>query len=136
MGALCYLMPLRILPEKLQHGDKNAYRALGQTIQQRFSNPLKQLNNKKGNVFTISFNKATPVNHIVIEEDYRYGHRIRNYTVQGKINNKWEVITQGSSVGRKKIDAFATQNVTELKLTIDAHVNTPLITISKSISCK
>ena len=30
-------------------------------------------------------------------------------------------------MGRKKIDAFATQNVTELKLTIDAHVNTPLI---------
>jgi alpha-L-fucosidase len=112
---------------KITAGDKTAYRALGQTIQQRFSNPIKQLNNKKGNVFTISFNKATPVNHIVIEEDYRYGHRIRNYTVQGKINNKWKIITQGSSVGRKKIDAFATQNVTELKLTIDAHVNTPLI---------
>ncbi len=112
---------------KITDGDKNAYRALGQTIQQRFSNPLKQLNNKKGIIFTISFDKPTAVNHIVIEEDYRYGHRIRNYTVQGKINNKWEVITKGSSVGRKKIDAFATQNVTELKLTIDAHVNTPLI---------
>jgi alpha-L-fucosidase len=112
---------------KITVGDKKAYRALGETIQQRFSNPIKQLNNKKGNVFTISFDKATPVNHIVIEEDYRYGHRIRNYTVQGKMNNKWRVITKGSSVGRKKIDAFATQNVTELKLTIDAHVNTPLI---------
>lgn len=112
---------------KITTGDKNAYRTLGQTIQQRFSNPLKQLDNKKGNVFTISFNKATPVNHIVLEEDYRYGHRIRNYTIKGKINNKWEVIAKGSSVGRKKIDAFATQNVTALKLTIDAHVNTPLI---------
>jgi alpha-L-fucosidase len=112
---------------KITTGDKNAYRTLGQTIQQRFSNPLKQLDNKKGNVFTISFNKATPVNHIVLEEDYRYGHRIRNYTIKGKINNKWEVIAKGSSVGRKKIDAFATQNVTELKLTIDTYVNTPLI---------
>lgn len=112
---------------KITAGDKNVYRALGQTIQQRFSNPLKQLNNINGTVFTISFDKPTAVNHIVIEEDYRYGHRIRNYTVQGKINNKWEMITKGSSVGRKKIDAFATQNVTELKLTIDAHVNTPLI---------
>ena len=112
---------------KITDGDKNAYRALGQTIQQRFSNPIKQLDNKKGTVFTISFDKPTAVNHIVIEEDYRYGHRIRNYSVEGKINNKWEVIAKGSSVGRKKIDAFATQNVTELKLTIDAHVNTPLI---------
>ena len=112
---------------KITTGDKNAYRTLGQTIQQRFSNPLKQLDNKKGNVFTISFNKATPVNHIVLEEDYRYGHRIRNYTIKGKINNKWEVIAKGSSVGSKKIDAFATKNVTELKLTIDTYVNTPLI---------
>lgn len=112
---------------KITANDKNAYRALGETIQQRFSNPIKQLDNKKGTVFTISFDKPTPVNHIVIEEDYRYGHRIRNYTVHGKINNKWEVITKGSSVGRKKIDAFAAQNVMELKLTIDAHVNTPLI---------
>ena len=112
---------------KITIGDKNAYRALGETIQQRFSNPIKQLDNKKGNVFTISFDKATAVNHIVIEEDYRYGHRIRKYTLHGKINNKWEIITQGSSVGRKKIDAFATQNITELKLTIDTYVNTPLI---------
>lgn len=112
---------------KITANDKNAYRALGETIQQRFSNPIKQLDNKKGTVFTISFDKPTPVNHIVIEEDYRYGHRIRNYTIQGKINNKWEVIAKGSSVGRKKIDAIATQNVTELKLTIDTYVNTPLI---------
>ncbi len=112
---------------KITMGDKNAYRALGETIQQRFSNPIKQLDNKKGNVFTISFDKATAVNHIVIEEDYRYGHRIRKYTLHGKINNKWGIITHGSSVGRKKIDAFATQNITELKLTIDTYVNTPLI---------
>lgn len=112
---------------KITDGDKNAYRTLGETIQQRFSNPIKQLDNKKGNVFTISFDKATAVNHIVIEEDYRYGHRIRKYTLHGKINNKWEIITHGSSVGRKKIDAFATQNITELKLTIDTYVNTPLI---------
>ncbi|MEK0413566.1 MAG: hypothetical protein RL070_1054 [Bacteroidota bacterium] len=112
---------------KITDGDKNAYRALGETIQQRFSNPIKQLSNKKGTVFAISFDKPTAVNHIVIEEDYRYGHRIRKYTLYGKINNEWKIITHGSSVGRKKIDAFATQNITELKLTIDTYVNTPLI---------
>lgn len=112
---------------KITDGDKNAYRALGETIQKRFSNPIKQLSNKKGTVFAISFDKPTAVNHIVIEEDYRYGHRIRKYTLYGKKENKWEIITQGSSVGRKKIDAFANQNITELKLKIDAHVNMPLI---------
>ena len=112
---------------KITDGDKNTYRAFGQTIQQRFSNPLKQLTNKKGSTFIISFDKPIPVNHVIIEEDYRYGHRIRNYTLQGKINNQWTVLLNGSSVGRKKIDAFATQKVTAIKLTIDSFVNTPLI---------
>lgn len=115
---------------------KNAYRTLGETIQQRFSNPIKQVSNKKGTLFTIAFDKPTAVNHIVIEEDYRYGHRIRKYTLHGKINNKWEIITQGLSVGRKKIDAFATQNVTELKLKINAHVNMPLIRSLKVFDVK
>lgn len=112
---------------KITDGDKNTYRAFGQAIQQRFSDPLKQLANKKGSTFIISFDKPTPVNHVIIEEDYRYGHRIRNYTVEGKINNQWIVLVNGSSVGRKKIDAFATQKVTAIKLTINSFVNTPLI---------
>lgn len=112
---------------KITDGDKNTYRAFGQAIQQRFSDPLKQLANKKGSTFIISFDKPTPVNHVIIEEDYRYGHRIRNYTVEGKINNQWTVLVNGSSVGRKKIDAFATQKVRAIKLTINSFVNTPLI---------
>lgn len=112
---------------KITDGDKNTYRVFGQAIQQRFSDPLKQLANKKGSTFIISFDKPTPVNHVIIEEDYRYGHRIRNYTVEGKINNQWTVLVNGSSVGRKKIDAFATQKVTAIKLTINSFVNTPLI---------
>lgn len=112
---------------KITDGDKNTYRVFGQAIQQRFSDPLKQLANKKGSTFIISFDKPTPVNHVIIEEDYRYGHRIRNYTVEGKINNQWTVLVNGSSVGRKKIDAFATQKVRAIKLTINSFVNTPLI---------
>lgn len=116
---------------KITDGDKNTYRAFGQAIQQRFSDPLKQLANKKGSTFIISFDKPTPVNHVIIEEDYRYGHRIRNYTVEGKINNQWTVLVNGSSVGRKKIDAFATQKVRAIKLTINSFVNTPLIRLLK-----
>ncbi|MEY3737515.1 MAG: hypothetical protein RL544_293 [Bacteroidota bacterium] len=112
---------------KITDGDKNTYRVFGQAIQQRFSDPLKQLANKKGSTFIISFDKPTLVNHVIIEEDYRYGHRIRNYTVEGKINNQWTVLVNGSSVGRKKIDPFATQKVTVIKLTINSFVNTPLI---------
>jgi alpha-L-fucosidase len=101
---------------KITEGDVNAYRLLGAEIERRFSIPIKQLTNKKGNEYTIPLKKPTSINHVVIEEDYHYGHRIRNYTVKGKINEEWKIIATGTSVGRKKIDAFTTQKVTAVNL--------------------
>jgi alpha-L-fucosidase len=112
---------------RITEGDRNLYRSLGTEIERRFSNPVGELKNKTGSVFTITFNKLTPVNHVVIEEDYRFGHRIRNYSLRGKINEKWVVLAEGSSVGRKKIDAFATQKVSALQISIDSFVQKPLL---------
>lgn len=112
---------------KITSGDKQAYLALGTEITRRFSKPIQQISNKKGTVFTLPFTKARPINHVVIEEDYRLGHRIRQYTLEGKQDQKWTVITTGSSVGRKKIDAFATQNYDALKLTIQSFADTPIL---------
>lgn len=108
-------------------GDRHLYRSLGKEIERRFSTPVASLKNQKRANWIIIFKKPTPINHIVFEEDYRFGHRIRQYTLRGKINDHWEVLAKGSSVGRKKIDAFATQNVSALQIIIDSFVQTPLI---------
>ena len=112
---------------KITVGDQAAYKALGDEIERRFAKPVQQITNKKGSVFTIDFTTSTPINHIVIEEDYRMGHLIRHYKLEGKTNNGWTTLAQGSSVGRKKIDAFATTNVTAIKLTIPSFADTPLL---------
>jgi alpha-L-fucosidase len=112
---------------KITVGDQAAYKALGEEIERRFAKPVQQITNKKGSVFTIDFTTQTPINHIVIEEDYRMGHLIRQYKLEGKTNNGWTTLAQGSSVGRKKIDAFATTNVTTIKLTIPTFADTPLL---------
>ncbi len=112
---------------KITVGDQAAYKALGNEIERRFAKPVQQITNKKGSVFTIDFTTSTPINHIVIEEDYRMGHRIRHYKLEGKTNNGWTTLAQGASVGRKKIDAFATTNVTTIKLTIPSFADTPLL---------
>lgn len=112
---------------RITEGDKQTYLALGTEINRRFSKPIQQISNKKGTVFTLPFTKARPINHLVIEEDYRLGHRIRQYKLEGKLNKKWTVITTGSSVGRRKIDAFATQNYDEVKLTIQSFADTPVL---------
>ena len=112
---------------KITVGDQAAYKALGDEIERRFAKPVQQITNKKGSVFTIDFTKSTPINHVVIEEDYRMGHLIRHYKLEGKTNNGWTTLAQGASVGRKKIDAFATTNVTAIKLTIPSFADTPLL---------
>ncbi|MEN9351056.1 MAG: hypothetical protein RL372_2034, partial [Bacteroidota bacterium] len=108
-------------------GDQAAYKALGDEIERRFAKPVQQITKKKGSFFTIDFTKPTPINHVVTEEDYRYGHRIRNYKLEGKTKEGWLTLAQGSSVGRKKIDAFATTTITALKFTTLSFADTPIL---------
>jgi alpha-L-fucosidase len=108
-------------------GDKKTYTAFGNEIVKRFSNPIASLLNKKGEKFEIKFSKPTFVNHCILMEDYRRGQRIREYNLHGMINNKWQLLATGSSVGRKKIDPFTSVQVTALRLTITRSVNTPLL---------
>ena len=112
---------------KITMDDQKAYRALGEEISKRFDYPIKQVTAKKGTQFEIDFKVPTPVNHLIIEEDYRQGHRIREYIIEGKVENKWLPIMNGTSVGRKKIDAFKTTAVKSIRVTVTRFVNTPLI---------
>jgi len=112
---------------RIPEGDKKRYAEFGNEIKRRFSKPIATLHNKQGEKFEIKFSRPTPVNHCILMEDYREGHRIREYRVEGLVNNKWQVLAKGSSVGRKKIDPFATISVTALRLIIQKSVNTPLL---------
>lgn len=108
-------------------GDQQTYQAFGAEINRRFGRPVKELVNKQGNQFEIRFTQPTNLNHVVIAEDYRQGHRIRSYVVEGWKNGKWETLVKGSSVGRKKIDPFANTKLSAIRLRIVKSVNTPLL---------
>ena len=62
-------------------------------------------------------------------EDYREGHRIRNYTIEGWSGGEWQKLCSGQSIGRKKIDYFPEIEVSKIRLQIDKNVGTPLIRI-------
>jgi len=108
-------------------GDVNRYIALGKEISRRFSNPLAILNNKQGNIFEISFRKPTDINHVIVMEDYREGHRIREFTLEGLTGGEWKVLAHGSAVGRMKIISFETICVSGIRLRIMQNVGIPLI---------
>jgi len=120
-----------LIPE----GDMKRYREFGDELKRRFDHPLAEIKGK-GKVHIINFDKPTMVNQAVIMEDYRYGERIRSYTLQGKTENRWAALNSGSAVGRKRIVVFEPRQVNRLYLTISKSVGEPLLRSLKAYYIK
>lgn len=107
--------------------DIQRYKEFGDEIERRFVTSIAKTESQKGKNITLKLNKPTLVNHTIIMEDYRKGERIREYKVEGLSNGKWIELTNGISVGRKKIDYFDEIEVEQLQLTITKAAKKPLI---------
>ena len=103
-----------LIPE----GDLKLYQAFGKEIERRFSRPLVEVKNQQGACIELALPRPTAVNHIVIMEDYGEGERIREYTVEGLSDGQWKKLSEGTSVGRQKIDRFPSAQVSRMRLTV------------------
>ncbi len=107
--------------------DMKLYEQFGQELERRFSNPLGQTSGR-GLMHTIEFDKPTDINQFMIMEDYRQGHRIREFVVEGRTaDGRWLEINRGTAVGRKRIVMFEPVEITKLTLRITRNVNEPII---------
>lgn len=105
-------------------GDVARYKEFGAEIKRRFDKPLAMI---EGNQVELKFDKPTLVNHVIAMEDYKQGERIRKYKIEGLINNEWQELIQGVSVGRKKIDYFDEVEVESIRLSVIESAAQPLI---------
>lgn len=108
-------------------GDVKRYAEFGAEINRRFKQPLAEVKNKTSKEVELVLTKPTKINHVILKEDYRQGHRIRKYELWGLTKNKWEKLTTGSSIGVTKIDYFDDVEVTAIKLKVIENKGTPLI---------
>ena len=60
-------------------------------------------------------------------EDYRLGHRIRAYCVEARVQGKWTKLSQGTAIGRRKLDLFATVEADRVRVRITQAVAEPVI---------
>jgi alpha-L-fucosidase len=112
-----------LIPEN----DRKLYKALGEEIDRRFKNPIASMDATKGEIVTLSFIGKKKINHVVSMEDYRLGHRIREYNIEGFIDGNWKKLCSGQSIGRKKIDYFDEIEVSKIRLNITKSVNEPVV---------
>jgi len=112
-----------LIPEN----DIKRYKEFANEIDRRFKKPVAEAKNKEGNIVLLNLKQGQKLNHVVIMEDYRQGHRIREYQIEGMINGAWKMLAKGTSVGRKKIDYFDDVKISKVRLNVKKNVGMPLV---------
>ncbi|MCK5776995.1 MAG: alpha-L-fucosidase [Bacteroidales bacterium] len=107
--------------------DRKLYKAFGDEIDRRFTSPIASINEQNGQIIELDLGGEKKINHIVTMEDYRLGHRIREYKIEGFIDGNWKELCSGQSIGRKKIDYFDDVEVSKIRLNVLKSVNEPII---------
>ena len=67
------------------------------------------------------------VDRVVIQEDILQGERVRGYTLEGLVEERWEPIGEGSCIGHKRIQPVDRAQVAGIRLRVTDSVDTPVI---------
>ena len=89
----------------------------------------------QGNVTLVEFQKPTPFNRFVAEEDIRQGQRVKKFTLEALVEGKWlplkDALVEGSdgltTIGHRRIICFPTVNATKLRFTVTDSKAKPII---------
>lgn len=107
--------------------DMKRYQEFGAEIDRRFGHPLAVIQQMPGYELILELGSQKEIGYTDLWEDYRYGHRIREYIIDGFNGKEWTPLSRGSAVGRRKIDPCSSPPVTKVRVRITKSVGTPLI---------
>lgn len=114
--------PDGVLPE----GDVKRLQEWGDEISRRFGTPLAKVAGEKKSLI-IKLSEKQPVNYYMIQEDVKYGQRIRDYKIEAKVDGKWKAICNGTSVGHKRIESFEPVETDAIRLVVKECLDTPVV---------
>jgi alpha-L-fucosidase len=75
---------------------------------------------------TIDLGKPTAFDRIVLAEPIALGQRIREFTVEARVNGQWQPVTKGTTVGYKRILRIKPTAATQIRVTA-ATAGAPLL---------
>lgn len=67
---------------------------------------------------TIEFKKPTTFNRFLAQEHIRLGQRVKAFTLEAFIDNKWQEIAQGTTIGYKRILRFSSVSATKVRFNV------------------
>ena len=90
--------------ENAVDGNKESYWATNDSITQT--------------AITITFEKPTEVNRILLQEYIPLGQRVKKFTVSAEVNGEWKMIDEQTTIGYKRILQFKTVKANKIKVDI------------------
>jgi hypothetical protein len=67
------------------------------------------------------------VDHAILEEDCRFGQRVRAFRLEALAGEQWILLYAGTSIGHKRIVTFPMQEVSALRLVVTETAGEPRI---------
>src|SRR5690606_20490091 len=67
----------------------------------------------------IDFKEPVPFNRFLVQEDIRYGQRVKKFKLEALVNDDWQLIADQTTIGRKRILRFPDVTAAKLKFTIE-----------------
>ena len=111
---------LNVPPNRNGHiADEDFARAkeFGTEIRRRFASSEAEMAGNE-NVLTVHLARSMPIDHVVLEEDCRFGQRVRGFRVEARADGQWIELNTGSSIGHKRIIPFAPRICSAVRLEI------------------
>ena len=98
----------------------------GDEIRRRFGKSVAETSGA-GRKVTLHFPELQRVDHVILQEDCRFGQRVLNYRVEGFFDGEWHSLAEGKSIGFKRIQPLSPATVHALRLTVTSELEKPRI---------
>jgi alpha-L-fucosidase len=67
---------------------------------------------------TVDFGEPTEFNRFLVQEDIRFGQRVKEFTLEALVENEWKQIAAQTTIGRKRILRFPNVISSQIRLNI------------------
>ena len=102
--------PDGLIPEP----DMKRYQEFGAEIRRRFGKSLAETTGS-GEVVELALAQPAVIDRVVTMENILEGERVREYVIEGLMDGHWKEVCRGTSIGHKKIDAFAPVELSKVR---------------------
>ncbi len=100
----------------------------GAEIKRRVGYPLHCIRDQVGSEVLLEFGEMLEIDHVIVEEDLRFGERVRAFHIEGWDGKKWvSLFAEGFSMGRKQIRELAPSIYSKVRLSVTESVGEPRI---------